>query len=402
MLGRDALLSVAFWGVFLGVLRVGVVPPESCGNDTVAAIGAAAHEAIGWMERNQQPDGSFVYEYDTDTDTVSRDYNEVRHAGVTMALYQAAGRFPYVDALRAADRGLAWMRERLVRRHGWAALAPGDTASLGATALMTVGLTERRLATGDAQYDPLLRELGQFMTALQRDDGGFYMAWDIGPDQPEYEGTSRYFPGEALWALTLLAKAFPGEGWDAPARRAAGFIATKRDDVEEIDFPPLADQWAAYGLAEMSSWGLTDGEIDYARSLAERFGFLVRVESQRQGSFIGRIVRGREARGAGAGTWVEALAALWRLSATDSRLADMRPKIEERLRCIGGIMAERQVSAEEAAGYPRPDLVRGAWVRGGDTRMDDQQHTISGLLYTLDALNGRTQREPDTRIAVAP
>jgi hypothetical protein len=49
----------------------------------------------------------------------------------------------------------------------------------------------------------------------------------------------------------------------------------------------------------------------------------------------------------------------------------------------------------EAATYPRPDLVRGAWVRAGGTRMDDQQHAFSGLLYTLDALEDRLLRTPD-------
>jgi hypothetical protein len=78
-------------------------------------------------------------------------------------------------------------------------------------------------------------------------------------------------------------------------------------------------------------------------------------------------------------------------------MADLKPKIEERLSCAAGILAARQVSPEEAAGYPQPDLVSGAWLRGGETRMDDQQHAFSGLLYALDALQGRVQREPDLR-----
>ena len=38
-------------------------------------------------------------------------------------------------------------------------------------------------------------------------------------DEPDTYGTSRYYPGEALWALALTHEAFPGEGWDEPARR---------------------------------------------------------------------------------------------------------------------------------------------------------------------------------------
>lgn len=284
------------------------------------------------------------------------------------------------------------MLGRLVRRHGWAALAPDNHgAKLGASALMAAALAQRRLATGDTQYDDLMRELGRFLLALQRGDGGFNTAWFLSADAPEYRTSSRYYPGEASWALALLARVFPGEDWGAPAARGLRFLATERDELEGVDFPPLADQWAAYTLAELPGTALRDQEIDYARRLAARFGLLVRTEAQRQDGWLGRLVRGRESRAAGAGTWLEGLAALWRLSANDQRLAGIRPKIEERLTCVAGIMAARQVDEREAASYPRADLARGAWFRAGETRMDDQQHAFSGLLYAIDALRGPTQ-----------
>ncbi len=48
--------------------------------------------------------------------------------------------------------------------------------------------------------------------------------------------------------------------------------------------------------------------------------------------------------------------------------------------------------------------MRGAWFIDGETRMDDQQHAFSGLLYAADALSGRARREPLPPIAalVAP
>ena len=163
----------------------------------------------------------------------------------------------------------------------------------------------------------------------------------------------------------------------------------------DVDWPPLADQWTAYGLAELADTGLSEEQADYARRLAERWGFFTRAESQREGSWMGRFLRGRPARASGMGTWVEGLAALWRVSMKDQRLADIRKPLEERALCASGILAARQVTEREAATYPRPDLVRGAWVRTGETRMDDQQHAFSGLLYTLDAIEGRVQRAPD-------
>ncbi len=405
MIGRSVLLSVAFWGVFAGVLRVAVIPPESCGEDNRTAIAGAAVEAKDWMVRNQLPDGRYVYAYNAEQGLFLPSYSEVRHAGVTMALYQAAGRYADADALTAAGLGLAWMLPNLKRAHGWAALVspddPGE-ARLGGSALALVGLAERRLATGEVAYDGVMHELARFLVAVQREDGGFHVAWRFTDDAPDTEATSKYFPGEAFWALALMHEAFPGEGWDLAARKAADYIALRRDEVEDIDFPPWADQWAAYGLAEMSEWGLSDAQIGYARRLAARFGLLVRTEAQREDGWLGTLVRGRKSRAAGTGTWVEALAALWRLASTDDRMADLRPKIRERLTCAAGILAARQITEEEAAAYPQPDLVRGAWFRSGETRMDDQQHAFSGLLYTVDALDGRVRREPGAAQASSP
>ncbi len=396
------LLSVAFWIVFAGFIRVAVVPPESCGDERITSVQAATAGAEEWLWRNQKPDGSYLYLYDAGSDRVIGGYNDVRHAGVTMALYQAAGRLDDPQALNSADRGLEWMRKRLLRQDGWAALESDDgQARLGGSALMLVGLTERRAATGDTRDDELMRELGRFLVRLQKPDGGFYVSWLEAEGAPRYEGTSKYYPGEAFWALSLLRKAFPNEGWEGPVKRAAEYLTTQRDEVEDIDFPPTADQWTAYGLAEMADLGLSDEQVEYARDLAGRFGFLVRIETQRQGGWYGALVRGGAVRASGTGTWVEGLAALWRLASVEPRLADVRPKIEERLRCSSGILTERQVGESDAASYPDPDRTRGAWLIDDETRMDDQQHAFSGLLYTLDAMQGRTERAPDAQPATA-
>jgi hypothetical protein len=390
MIFRSALLSVAFWSIFLAGLRVVGVPPESCGEDNRDAIEAAANDAVAWIIRNQQPDGTFVYEYNAETNELSPAYNNVRHAGVTQSLYQAAEKLGNADALAAGDRALGWMLRHTVKRHGWAALAPsGDDAELGASDLMLISLERRRAATGEQTYDELMRELARFIVELQRVDGGFYIGYDLQSDSPQREGTSKYYPGESLLGLAMLHNMFPAESWDEPARKAFGFIVSKRDDVEDIDFPPLADQWTAMAAGEMAPWGFTDEQEDYIHRLAGRFGLLVRTEAQRQGSWYGLAAKGRHARAAGSGTWLEGLTGLSRAAQQDARLSDLRQRLLDRAVCMSGIAAENQVSAEESSDYGRPDIAEGAWFIQGSTRMDDQQHMLSGLIQTLDAMPGR-------------
>ena len=410
---REVWLRLALWAALLLALRLVAAPAEARDPPAPGELRAAVREASAWLQRAQAggpADGRYLYAYDAARDRVPGGYNEVRHAGVTMALYQAAGRERDPAALAAADRAAAWMTARLHRpadpAERWAALTggAGARAKTGGTALMVAALAERRIATGDGRRDALMRELGAFLARMQRPDGGFHVAWRVGAGEPDREGVSRFYPGEALWAFALLHEAFPGEGWDARARAASRFVTTRRDGLEGVRFPPLADHWAAYGLAEMAEWGLADHEIAYARRLAARFGFLVRVESQRGNALLGgpaRLVRS-EVRAAAFGTWVEGLAALWRLAAADPRMADLRPAIRERLATASALLARRRADAAAARDYARPGLVRGAWLTAGETRMDDQQHALSGLLYAADALAGRTRRGPDRPLPVAP
>ena len=107
---------------------------------------------------------------------------------------------------------------------------------------------------------------------------------------------SKYATGEAFWGLTLMHRFFPGEGWDVYARKTADYLSFDRDSYEQQKFPPWADQWAAYGLGEMANWPPSDKNIAYARTLAERFGFLVRVESQRSDNWFSKLLHGRQAR----------------------------------------------------------------------------------------------------------
>ena len=383
-----ATVTLGICIVGFGLLRVTVAAPQHCPELTPASLQASASASAGWIEVAQTSTGLYVYEYDATDDSLSDDYNLVRHAGVTMSLYQAAA-LGDQSRLHAGDRGMGWMRENLIRHDDWAALQNPDTGSvkLGASSLMLAGLTQRRLATGDAQHDDLMRELARFLVLMQLPDGSMLNFWDPSTGEPDPSVRSRYATGEALWAIAQMHRHFPDEGWDEPAWRIADYLALHRDEAEDLDFPPWPDQWAAYSLAEMGDWPLKEHHIDYARRLAERFGFLIRVESQRTGGPINEPFHGPRSRAAGLGTWVEGLNSLWRLSRTDERLAALAPKIAERAICGAGILASRQVTSEDSARWPSPALAAGAWFRDGLTRMDDQQHALSGLALTQAILS---------------
>ena len=192
----------------------------------------------------------------------------------------------------------------------------------------------------------------------------------------------------------------PEGRWESAARDAARFISTQRDEIENVRVSPLNDHWASYGFAEMAEWGLEEPEVAYARRLADRFSDIVERESVREHGGLGGLLQpGDKRRAASLGTWVEGLAALWRLSVTDDRLSDLTSEIEESLSCAAGILASRQVTDEQSSDFGSPELAAGAWFAKGETRMDDQQHALSGLRYASDMADGRSDREPGLSLA---
>src|SRR5690606_39136747 len=140
-------------------------------------------------------------------------------------------------------------------------------------------------------------------------------------------------------------------------RRILDYLALARDEIEGLDFAPWPDQWAAYTLGELAPSGLEDHHVSYARDLAARFGMLMRTESQKDGWPVPFV--DPRARGAGLGVWAEGLGALGHAAAFDDRLADLRAPLDERLRCGGALLRERQLDATAAARWAEPSLVEG-------------------------------------------
>ena len=373
--------ALVTWAVGASIMRLTLWAPEVCPPITRSEARLAAAEAADWIVVNQADDGKFLYDFHRGREESSADYNLVRHAGVTMSLYQLVrgGELRYLDA---ADRGLDWMLDRLQPTGGdGIAFTDVNRAKLGASSLLVVSLAHRRLATSDAQYDQLMQDLGTFLVEQQRADGSMLNFHDIEAGEPVPEETSVFATGEALWGLALLHEAFPQVGYDEPAWSTLDYMATSRDLDEDIFPQPWPDQWAAYSLGEMGEWGLADAHIDYARRLIERFAMIVRFDAQR-GTAYGSLTHGPAPRGGGVGTWLEGLAALRPLTLMDDRLADLEAPLEETLACAAGVLAERQVES----GDDVSEQEAGAWFYDDLTRMDDQQHAASGLLLSLPVL----------------
>ncbi len=385
---RRLALHLSFWILGAAVIRVGVVPAEVCPGVDIPQVEASIDAAAQWITRNIRDDGRYLYGYDRGADDINGAYNAARHGGVTMSLYQTALWYDpsYADD---GDIGLRVMLDGLIERDGWQAWRPdGQDVPLGANSLFLAALTYRRDVTGDTSLDDTMRSLARFLVAQQQPDGGIFAYYD--PNRNEAIPVYGIFAtGEASWALARMERQFPGEGWGEAASLTLDHLATERDAAVGR-LTRLPDHWAAYTVGEFAPSAIDEVQLEYARDLAGFFGIRLRFEAQRRGDGLNLALRWFPGPPAGVGTAGEGLGALWRLSAIEDRLADLRPAMEERLLCTAGFMIERQVAADEAAAYARPELVEGAWFYRGYTQMDDQQHVLSTLLSALQVLEARS------------
>jgi hypothetical protein len=378
------------WALVIGGLRAFVVQPEHCGDTSPETLHDAAGAAVGWFERNQNGDGTWLYRYDRDIDAPVEGYNITRHAGVTMSLEQAASA-GFGEAAGVSERGIEWALDHLYEGPGgWRALAADDVIEAngrigsGASGLLTAGLAIRRERTGDDRYDDAMHDLGAFMVSLVNERGQVHASWDIQAGEPTPGTWSKYYTGEVFWALTLLHRVFPDDGYGDPAERIARYIAMERTEVENFE-PDLPDHWAAYGFAVMSTWPSFElpEEYDYyVRRQAGIFGMQIRYESQRTNSLFSYVTRGRQTLGAGLGTVGEALGQWYVVATSDDRFDDLVDPIAERAHCTAGAAAVRQVGDDDVADDDR-DVVHGAWFQFDVTQMDDQQHALSAVLGAL-------------------
>jgi small neutral amino acid transporter SnatA (MarC family) len=194
----------------------------------------------------------------------------------------------------------------------------------------------------------------------------------------------RFTTGEVAFALARMERLFPGEGWGDRIPDIVDYLV-RRKAVEEGFVPDMADHWAAYAFAETTKWSEPLRFDEVARSWARKqmgiSSVMIRYESQLTNGFPDRALRGATALGAAVGTHGEAMAG-WTtyFAATRGVDDDVVSAGVARLACNIGTLTARQIDSDEAASYAQPSRVEGAWLSGGVTQIDDQQHAMSAVL----------------------
>lgn len=207
-----------------------------------AAIEAAMDYVIGAIAS----DGRVRYRARADG-TVLDGYNVVRHAGTMFALAVGLRANPRADGIAALNRGTNGLRAFLVRFSPTAdALVYRGKIKLGGVALAALAEVEAYLTTAESHHlDAANRYAGYLLEALSPD--GAFIHQRSWPSRATLPFVSRYYPGEAIFALARLYEVGGDPRFLAAARQAARYLIEVRDrglEIGELDH----DHWLLYGL----------------------------------------------------------------------------------------------------------------------------------------------------------
>ena len=386
--GRVAVLAALWTGG--SSPRVAARRPSTA-RLTAATLSHGIDEALDWFTRNQRPDGSWLFQYDAAAGRDLGGYDVVHHAGAVSALWQAAG--AGFDAARGPAAAGVDLRQPAPPRRGrlvghlqrhrarWRpgrrrCTSPGSACAVQVTGDHDLDDEMHRLAALPAwprprhrgsvlaYREPGRRAVRRRVLAVRHRPG----VLGAGADAPAVPGRGLGRAGAADRHLPGVAARRPG-GRHARRLRPLGRLRAVDGGgvARRRSGPPAARR------ARCRCWS--------ARPACSACRSGGRASAPTAGSTP--LLRGGHAIPAGLGSLGEGIAGLWRVAEADPRLTSLADALGDRATCAAGMVASRQVTAAQAAAYPEPGRVQGAWFHGGLTRMDDEQHTLSAMVRSL-------------------
>ena len=235
---------------------------------------AVARQMGDVLVKNQDKDGWFFHRYDSRRGHfLPTPYNIVDHcyAIVTLAdLSAATAEKRYLDA---AGRAVDYLKKKFQthrpeKGEPFIYVAYNQKAKLGAAAMAVVALDRYAELTRAVFHDGDMKLLGRFLVHQQYDDGSFLHYYRYDKKVPYHYRISRAFPGQATWALATLARRFNEEVWRKAARKAAGYLITRREKEMRWSEPP-ADIWFTAALHELCTPFAESVHLKYARRMTD-------------------------------------------------------------------------------------------------------------------------------------
>lgn len=342
----------------------------------------AARRGGEYLIRALDSDGKFIYSYLPKTDELEGNYNTLRHAGTVYAMLDLYEVTREKELLNSSRRALDFL---LLLAKPWQGgkekalcILDGEYVKLGGNALAIIALAKYTALTGDKTYMPIMRKLAVWIKATQAKNGRFTIHKQMSRKNITYGFESKYYPGEAILALTRLYALDPDDTLLSAAEKGAGYLISVRD--KGLSLSELThDHWLLYALNELHRYRKKPSYIDHASKIVRAI-----LQSQSKEpeypDWLGIYLT--SPRSAHTAARVEGLCAAYRLI-YDFGDAEFAQKILESIELGVRFQLQTQFRPETVMYVRNPVFCLGAFFQSLTSfkiQIDYTQHNISSLL----------------------
>ena len=343
-----------------------------------------AMDAAKYLVTQCEPDGKFIYGLYPCNDSIVPSYNTHRHFGTLFSMAEAyefcADETDKKALGNAIENGLEYGVKNLLRYaktsdgKDIAYFIEGRATTIGISGLSLLAFTKWTTLTGTQKYISLMQGIARGIIAVQKPEGNFTQILNAADFSVRKDFSITFYDGEALFGLLrLYAITKEPELLEAVERAVAYFRSVKYWEHH--------DHWMQYTLNELTIY----------KPKAEYFKFGLDNIS----SYLPKIARSVFH----SPTQLEMVMAAENMIRRMKLLPEMDELIkrvnDETLYSTADKRAERMENSyfwsEVAMYFQNPARMVGSFFIRGDAfrvRIDDVQHTISGLISYNKCLSG--------------
>ena len=335
-------------------------------------------------------DGSFDYHYHPQTNSLSKDYNELRHAGTTFSMMQIYEINKDEKVLEAVRRSLKWLDrntrgpdENDSKTYDWKGLNDKRKryAKLGGSGLSLLAFGWYTKVTGDTQYLPLMEGYAKFVDYMMLENGDVNMRyWYAEKDKGRKTTPVLYYPGEAFFGMATLYNIDKNMRWIDVGSKGIDYIVDSRDKLKPDSLLPH-DHWMAYAITAIYKVKPKDSHVKHAWRLFDTMDRKFHYQ-HKEADFVGGYFKVPVS--VRTGCRLEATSAFYRLA---EELGDKErmDKFFDVLQKGASFLMRTQYDDYNTIFFEDPSKPQGAMMRSfwePSTQIDYTQHSVSALIET--------------------
>ena len=343
-----------------------------------------AMNATNYLLRQCEEDGKFIYGWYPCDDSVVPKYNTHRHFGTLFSMAEAYEVCPNEQVKQALGAAVEHGFEYAVRNllcyrktpsgENAAYFSEGRVTTSGISGLALMAFSKWTTVTGTKKYIPLMNGLARGIFAMQKPEGNFSQALNTRDFSVRKDFIITFYDGEALFGLLRLYGITKDIALLNFVERAVQYFITQK-------YWEHHDHWMQYTLNELTIY---KPEARYFRfGLDNILSYLPKIYNS----------------AAHAPTQLEMIMAaenMIRRMKSLPEMKDLLKRVDERnFYSAADRRAERLRNSyfwpEVAMYFKNPERMLGSFYARSDafrSRIDDVQHTISGLLAYDKCLKG--------------